>query len=134
MSERSSGVLGPGSPFERCEDCGTVHVLGTSHSCADSTRNDVDSRADRDRLSALDDGDPDDTVVYLPGRGDSAYHGLHPEASEDDPAPACEAVRVKRERSDGRPRTWVPTDRAEARDRSGRYPCRACHDLDEGEP
>jgi len=118
--------------IERCENCGRVFV--NWHRCRDElTEGGSVTSDERERLSTLDDGDPTDTVLYLPGRGDSAYHVL--DLGRDDEGrfesrPACEAKVAKPTGSNGKPRTWQRTTRGEARDRSPRFPCRECHDLD----
>jgi len=120
--------------IEQCENCGRVFV--NWHRCrGELAENGSVTSDERDRLSRLDDGDADDTVLYVPGRGDSAYHEAVVDRDEQGRftlKPACEAQIVKETGSNGEARTWKDATRAEARDYSPRFPCRECHDLDDG--
>lgn len=115
------------SPFTKCDDCGTIFVQ--NHKCgADTTRGGGLTVERREELSNRDDGDPDDTVVYLRGRSDTSYH--EPE-NPDDPTegPACHAQLNARSDLGGPARKWSDTTRQHARDNTTHHPCRWCHDL-----
>lgn len=141
-------LFGDDAPFEWCAECEQVYRDGASHVCVvdreddDGLPDSVDTVADRRELCAADDGDPEDVVVYLPGRPDSAYHevaharddrGRFAQATDAEArfaeAPACEVQITKTEMANGEPRTWRSSTRGHQRDRTGRFPCRSCHDL-----
>lgn len=119
-----------------CDDCGRAFVGW--HRCDDKSkrRGGGTTRELRETLSSFDDNSADDTVVYLPGRADSAYH--RPKQARDADGnfvegyePQCDAEIKATEGPNGKPRTWETTDRGTARDQSARFPCRQCHDLDD---
>lgn len=125
----SESLLGEDSPFEKCEDCGTVHVRGVNHSCKSDEVLRVDTSAERQYLSDRDHGDPDDDVVISPNRGRTAYHEVE-HLDDGSVRPACDAELANHADVQGRERSWVVRDRGTIRSRSSTYPCRSCHDLD----
>lgn len=120
-----------------CDECDRAYVGW--HKCGTLSANGGGggtTRDERDRLSALDDRPADETVVYVPGRGDSAYHRT--EQGRDDDGnfadhlvPQCDAQIESDDGPNGQTRTWERERRGTARDVSTRFPCRQCHDLDD---
>lgn len=110
------------SPFSRCDECGGVFVRSSTHRCPDTTTRLYESSEGRARLAEADDGDPDDEVLHITGRGDSAYHEadytFDLDAMLAPRVPACdtythESDYVRKTRS----AVW----------RTSRYPCSRCY-------
>lgn len=125
MSDEGLDLDGDDSPFTRCEDCGSVRVSGSAHSCDPSA--DTSSgrtRDERERLIEADDGDPDDEVLFLRGRTDSAYH--EPFRVFDLDAMTVEVRTPPRCRSEPELREFERKTRDYAQ-RTGRFPCSYCY-------
>lgn len=108
----------------QCDDCGRVIHARSHHRC-DAGPHIVKTREDREERIARDDRPTDETVVYLRGRPDSAYHRAEPVFDLDDMTvagwrPVCGQTPTKRE--------WRAQTRGYLQ-RAGRYPCSNCHDV-----
>ena len=109
---------GDDSPFTRCDECGGIFVHGAAHRCPSGNETHK-TRDGRERLAEADDGDPDDEVLYVTGRGDSAYHEAEVTFDLDAMlAPRVSACRVES--------SMICRTRARAK-ASGRYPCSYCY-------
>lgn len=110
-------------PFVRCEECGSIRRTGSVHKCDTGGREIGQTRPEREELIDEDDGDPDEEVMFLRGRTDSAYHEVVLWFDLDemlvwrDTPPRCQAEPAKREYR-FKPRETVQT--------TGRYPCSYC--------
>lgn len=118
-----------------CGDCGRAYVGWHKCGPVGGGGGGGTTREEREALSRADDGDPEDTVIYVPGRADSAYH--EPAQARDEQGnfdeglePQCDAEIKSEDGPNGTTRQWEPTTRAKARSNSTRFPCRQCHDLD----
>lgn len=107
------------TPFARCPDCGGVYVAGASHTCGGSKG--TNTREEREALVDADERDGRETVMFLRGRSDSAYHEAEfvfdLDAMLAVPRAACGSSTHHRE--------YAPTTRANAQ-RRGRFPCAHC--------
>ena len=121
-ADDTGGVSLDGSgPFTQCDDCGQVYRTGASHACRPQNRARTNTRENRDALADADDRPLDDTVAYLAGRSDSAYHEVETVFDLDrmivEKKPACGCYSHKRD--------YKLTHRGDILER-GRYPCSNC--------
>jgi len=113
------------TPFERCDDCGSIRVNGSAHSCTTGEANSSGrTRTERERLIEADDGDPEDDVLFLRGRTDSAYHEVRLVFDLD--AMTAEVRTPRRCRAEPEKREYQRKPREYAQ-RTGRYPCSYCY-------
>jgi hypothetical protein len=122
--DENDNVLGDDAPFTRCDDCGSIRVSGSAHSC--NTERGTSSgrtRDERESLIEADDGDPTGDVLFLRGRTDSAYHepvvvfDLDAMLAHERTPPRCRSEPEKREYDRGT---------REYAQRTGRFPCSYC--------
>jgi hypothetical protein len=124
-TDGGTGAVGDDAPFTRCEDCGSIRVSGSAHSCdAGSGTSSGRTRAERERLIEADDGDPSDDVFFLRGRTDSAYH--EPRLVFDLDAMLVFERTPPRCRSEPEKRDYDRGTREYAQ-RTGRFPCSYCY-------
>lgn len=121
---RSDGpaIEGNFDAFERCDDCGGIHVAKSAHRCP-TGRMTGESAEKRRRLRELDD-QPDDEMVLVLRRSKRqaiAYHVPHA-LDPEIPRGVCRAQLPSES-----PDEWVTMTRAEAK-RLRLYPCTYCHD------
>lgn len=110
--------------FVKCSDCGNVRVAGSAHSCGTSdTSSGGRTRDEREALIEADEGDPEDDVLFLRGRTDSAYH--EPRRVFDLDAGRVHERTPLRCRSEPEKREFDRDTRDYAQ-RTGRFPCSYC--------
>jgi hypothetical protein len=107
--------------LSRCDDCGSVFVTLSNHTCpSEGGPTGALTRQERERLAARDSRDDDDTVgVYRRSQGGAyAYHEL------DGSVPVCGCHSYTKARQ------LDHVTRAEAK-RRGRSPCGTCRRVTE---
>lgn len=110
------------SPFEKCDRCGKITVAGSAHNCNEANHVAPPTKRNAHERIALDDGDPDETVVVVwPARSDATYHRTEDGETPLDRCPA----NLRGEETEWRSMT---RKRAQELDKA---PCASCHDLGE---
>lgn len=114
-------------PFNRCDDCGQVHVSKKAHTCSANRTREIpvgDSSASRRRRAEADQRDPDGIVLISKFRRQArAYHRAADPDGEPRRPKSCKAhpkVGTK----------WSHVTRREAKAR-GMFPCAFCFGVDE---